>query len=193
MSGFVAVGYFLFGLFFSLLSFVLWTRIALRYFRLSSLHPLNQSLNKLTNPFTMPLSNLFNTSTNKKRLSRYDWACFFVLVLVEILKFTLIGLLFVGAQFPWHLLPVYVLADLIVQPCNLLFYAIIIRVIMSWVNPRWQHPLADLLRLVTEPLLRLGRRIIPDISGFDFSPYIMLIILKVITLFISESLPLHLI
>ena len=64
---------------------------------------------------------------------------------------------------------------------------------MSWINPRWQHPLADLLRLVTEPLLRLGRRIIPDISGFDFSPYVMLIMLKVITLFISESLPMHLI
>ena len=64
----------------------------------------------------------------------------------------------------------YVLADLIIQPCNLLFYAIIIRVIMSYANPGWQHPLADFLRLLTEPLLILGRKIIPDISGFDFSP-----------------------
>ncbi len=191
MSGLIAVGYFLFGLLFSLLSFVLWTRIALRYFRVSSLHPLNLSLNKLLNPITLPLSNLFGA--NKKRLSRYDWACFCLLVLVELLKFSLIGWLFIGARFPWHFLPLYVLADLIAQPCNLLFYAILIRVIMSWINPRWQHPLADLLHLVTEPLLRLGRRIIPDISGFDFSPYVMLIMLKVITLFISESLPLHLI
>ena len=83
----------------------------------------------------------------------------------------------------------YVLADLIIQPCNLLFYAILIRVIMSYVNPKWQHPATDFLRIITEPLLILGRKIIPDISGFDFSPIIMMIILKIITLFIGASLP----
>ena len=46
-----------------------------------------------------------------------------------------------------------------------LFYMILIRVIMSFVNPHWQGPLADFLRLLTEPLLKLGRRVVPDISG----------------------------
>ena len=191
MSGLIAVGYFLFALFFSFLAFVLWTRIALRYFRVSALHPISQTINALTNPVIMPLAHMFPAT--KTRRSRYDWACFSVLVVVELLKFIAIGSLFLGAMLPWSFLPLYTLADLIVQPCNLLFYAIAIRVLMSWVNPRWQHPIADLLRLATEPALNLGRRIIPDISGFDFSPYIILIILKVITLFISASLPLHLI
>ena len=191
MSGLIAVGYFLFALFFSLLAFVLWTRIALRFFRVSSLHPVSQTINTLTNPIIMPLAHMF--AATKTRLSRYDWACFSVLVVVELLKFIAIGSLFLGAMLPWSFLPLYTLADLIVQPCNLLFDASLIRVIMSWVNPQLQNPVADLLRIVTEPALNLGRRIIPDISGFDFSPYIIMVILKLITLFISASLPLHLI
>lgn len=191
MSGLVAVGYFLFALFFSLLSFILWTRIALRYYRVSPLHPISQGINKLSNPIILPLAHRFKT--HKKPPSRYDWPCFSILVMVELLKFIAIGSLFLGAMLPWSFLPLYTLADLIVQPCQLLFYAVIIRVIMSWVNPHWQHPMADVIKRVTDPLLHFGHRLIPDIGGFDFSPFIILILLKMVTLFISASLPLHLI
>ena len=192
MSGLIAVGYFLFALFFSILSFVLWSRIALRYFRVSALHPVCHSINSVTNPIIMPLNHMFG-STSKSRLSRYDWACFCVLVIVELLKFLALGALFLGAMLPWSFLPLYTLADLIVEPLNLLFYAIIIRLIISFINPRWHHPIADLLRLVTEPVLHFGRQFIPNIAGLDFSPYVILVVIKVITLFISASLPLHLI
>lgn len=191
MSGIITVGYFLFSLFFSLLTFVLWARIALRYFRISALHPVSQAVNALTNPVISPLSRVF--PVKKARPNRYDWACFSVLVLVEAVKFIAIGLLFLSAMLPPLYLLLYTLADLVVQPLTLLFYAILIRVVMSWVNPEWVHPIADVLRSVTDPLLRLGRRVIPDISGFDFSPFIMLVSLKIITLFIQASLPLQLI
>ena len=191
MSGLLAVGYFLFALFFSLVSFILWARIALRYYRISPLHPVSQGVMKLSNPIIMPLAHRF--TARKGRLSRYDWPCFSVLVIVELLKFIAIGSLFLGAMLPLSFLPLYTLADLIVQPCNILFYAVVIRVIMSWVNPDWQHPMADVLCRVTDPLFHFGRRIIPDISGFDFSPFVILILLKVITLFITAMLPLHLI
>ena len=190
MIGLIAVGYFLFTVFFSLLTFVLWTRIALRYFHVSSLHPVSQAITGLTNPIITPIAHLL--SLTKTRSSRYDWPCFLLLIVVEFIKFMLIFPLFFGAMLPWIFVPIYIVADLIVQPCDLLFYAVVIRVIMSWVNPRWQHPLADILRLVTEPLFRLGRRIIPDISGFDFSPFLVMILLKVITRFISASLPMQL-
>lgn len=185
MSGLVSVGYFLFSLLFSLLTFVLWTRIALRYFRISALHPVCLAINRLTNPVLAPLSVLFTSKT--KRLSRYDWSCFIALVIVEIAKFITFGWLLLGIFMPIALVVLYVAADLIVQPCDLLFYAILIRVIMSWVNPGWQHPFADVLRHVTKPILQTARRLIPDIAGFDFSPFLALIVLKVITLFISSS------
>jgi YggT family protein len=191
MSGLLAVGYFLFALLFSLLAFVLWTRIALRYYRISVIHPISQTIYSLTNPIVIPFSHMF--PTKKTHPSRYDWPCFCALVIVELLKFIAIGALFLGAMLPLSFLPLYTLADLIVQPCNLLFYAILIRVIMSWVNPNWHHPLADILYRITEPLLQWGRRFVPVIGGIDFSSVVILILLKIITLFISASLPLPLI
>lgn len=188
-SGTVAVGYFLFAFFFSLATFVLWTRIALRYFRISMIHPMSLSINKITHPIIKPFAPMFE---NKMRLSRYDWPCFFVLVLIELLKFIVLGVLLVGAKLPWSFVPVYTLADLIIQPCNLLFYAVIIRVVMSWFNLHWRNPIADILMIITEPLLRWGRHIMPVISGIDCSPMLILLILKIIPLFINASLPLDL-
>lgn len=192
MSGLIAVGYFLFALFFSLISFVLWTRIALRYFRVSTINPISQAIVSLTNPIVIPIAHMFPKPKTTK--SRYDWPCFSILVLVELLKFIAIGTLFLGVKLPWTFLPLYTLADLIVEPCNLLFYALVIRIIMNWTNPRWHHPLVEILRLTTAPLIHAVQKIIPiKSSSFDFSPYVVLVILKIISLYISASLPLHLI
>lgn len=186
MSGLVSVGYFLFSLVFSLLTFILWVRLALRYIRISSLHPMSQTIFRITDPLVKPLKGLFKSSN--LRANRYDWACFTVLIAVEIVKFALIGLLFFSTPPSVIFLLLHVLADLIVQPCNLLFYAIFIRVILSWVNPHLQNPITEILYLLTEPLLRLTRSFIPYFSGIDFSPFVVLIVLKIVTLFISATL-----
>ena len=187
MSGFTAVGFFLFSLFFGVVIYSLWVRIALRYLRISSLTQFSQLIATITDPLVNPFN--FVLKQKYKPGQKYDWMAFGVLILVELIKIITLSLLVFHAIIPVVFLLLYVLADLIIQPCNLLFYAILIRVIMSYASPRWQHPVADFLRLLTEPLLILGRKIIPDISGFDFSPIIMMIILKIITLFISASLP----
>lgn len=187
MSGFATVGYFLFTLFFSVLTFVLWIRFALRYFRISSLHPISQTIDTFTSPIVKPVEGLFKSSNI--RANRYDWACLTVLVAAILLKFILLNMLISGSFPVVPLLLLHTLAELIVQPCNLLFYAILIRVIISWVNPHLQNPLADLLYLFTEPTLRLARGLIPVFSGIDFSPFIVMIGLKIITLFIGASLP----
>lgn len=191
MSGVLEVGYFLFTLIVSLLAFVLWARIALRFFCVSKLHPITQAIDELTNPIVKPVAELF--SKKQSRLGRYDWPCFAVLVLLELVKFIAIGALFLRTRLPWEIVPLYIVADLIVEPCNLLFYAILIRIVMSFINPTWHHPLAHVLQMITDPLLKLGRRLLPNLAGFDISPFIILVVLKIITLFISASLPLRLI
>ncbi len=191
MSGLTAVGFFLVTLLFSLIIFSLWLRIALRYLRVSPLSAFGRLIHSVTNPIVNPLNSLFKIKY--KPGQKYDWVAIGVLVVMEIIKITCLSLLVFHAVLPIPYLILFVLADLIIQPCDLLFYAILFRVIMSFVNPGWQSPIADFLKLLTDPLLRLGRRIVPDISGFDFSPFIIMIILKVITLFITASLPLRLI
>ncbi|KTD43725.1 YggT family protein [Legionella quateirensis] len=191
MSGFTAVGIFLTSLFFGLVLFTLWLRIALRYYRVSALSPFSQLILSITDPVIRPVNSLFKLKYQPGQ--KYDWMAFIILILVEFLKIICLSLLAFHTLMPVVYILLYVLADLIIQPCDLLFYAILIRVIMSYAKPGWQHPVADFLRLLTEPLLILGRKIIPDISGFDFSPIVIMIILKVITLFISASLPWRLI
>jgi len=191
MAGLTTVGFFLVTLLFSIILFVLWLRIILRYFRISNIHPAGKLIFSLTNPILGPIERLFHRGN--KRFSRYDWVSLCMIILVEFIKFILLGLLTYHKIIPFVYLIVLIAADLIVQPCNLLFYALLARVLLDLLNPQWQrHPAADLLKIITDPLIKIGRKIIPNISGFDFGPFIMMIIFKIITLFISASMPLPL-
>lgn len=192
MAGFISVGNFLVTLIFSLILFVLWIKVIIRYFRVSTLHPVSQVIYRFTNPVMGLIDQ--HVYPKSSRLPRYDWVCLGFIVIIECIKFLLLGWLLYRATIPFGWLILFVAGDIIVQPCNLLFYALLIRVILSWVNPHWsRHPAADFLIMITNPAIRLGQKIIPNISGFDFGPFIILIVLKVITLFISASMPLPLI
>jgi YggT family protein len=187
MSGLTSVGLFIISSFFSLLLLSMWIRMALRYFHISSLNPISQLVDTVTGRLVNPVQSLLKLKPQPRK--HYDLATVIVLVFLELLKIALISLLVFHSIMPLAYFLIYMLADLIVQPCDFLFFAVLIRVIMSFVNPAWHGPIPDLLRTLTDPLLKFGRKIIPDISGFDFSPYIILMILKIITLFINSSLP----
>ncbi|KTD74026.1 YggT family protein [Legionella tucsonensis] len=187
MSGLIAVTLFIVSLFFSVVIFSLWLRIALRYLRVSALNPVSQLIYRITNPIVNPIQLI--SKQPYKPGQKYDIPAIITLLLVELLKIICTSLLVLNGLIPIVFIFIYIIADLIIQPCNLLFFAILIRVIMSFINPEWQGPIADFLRLLTEPLLKLGRKIIPDISGFDFSPFIIIALLKIITLFINANLP----
>lgn len=191
MDGLFAAFYFLFSLCFGAATFVLWVRFALRYFHVSTLNPMSQWVYQLTEPVIKPIRHL--TNQLNKNQGRYDWPCLVLLLVIEILKFVLVAGLFFRGHFPWFLIVVYPLADMLIQALNMLLYAILIRVIISWVNPSWRHPFADLLIIVTEPTLHFARRYIPDIAGIDFSPFVILIVIKAVTIFISATIPFHLI
>lgn len=187
MSGINAVALFIVSLFFSLIIFSFWLRIALRYLRVSALHPLSQLTYKMTNPLIHPLQSLLRLSYQPGQ--KLDIPAFVLLIVFEALKIICISLLSFHALLPIAFLFIYVLADLIIQPCDFLFFAILFRVIMSYINPSWQSPIADFLRLLVDPLLNRVRKILPDFAGFDFSPLIIIVLLKMVTLFISASLP----
>ncbi len=186
MNGLMLVSNFLISTLFNLIVMILWLRIVLRYFRVSHLNPLNQLVYQLTNPILGFIERHILSKT--ARLPQYDWVAFSAIVFVEIVKFLLLGYITYQALLPFSQLILLVLASLIIEPCNLLFYALLIRVVLSWLRPDWErHPMASVLILITEPLIRFGHKIVPNISGFDFAPFIMMIILKVITLFISAQ------
>jgi len=67
--------------------------------------------------------------------------------------------------------------------------AIFARVIMSWVPLRLPFGLNDLVWNVTEPVLAPIRRYMPIAGGMDFSPFIALLLIQIITSIILRVLP----
>jgi YggT family protein len=65
---------------------------------------------------------------------------------------------------------------------------VLIQVILSWVNPGAYNPASDLLYKLTEPLLRPARRILPDMSGLDLSPMLVMIGLTLLKMLLMPPL-----
>ena len=70
-----------------------------------------------------------------------------------------------------------------------LVLAIFVRVIMSWVPVRLPLGLSDLVWNVTEPVLAPIRRFMPIAGGMDFSPFIALLLIQIITSILLRVLP----
>ncbi|HEY6202028.1 MAG TPA: YggT family protein [Candidatus Limnocylindria bacterium] len=70
-----------------------------------------------------------------------------------------------------------------------LVVAIFVRVIMSWVPMRLPLGLSELVWNVTEPVLAPIRRYMPIAGGMDFSPFIALLLIQIITSIILRVLP----
>jgi YggT family protein len=49
------------------------------------------------------------------------------------------------------------------------------RVLMSWIDPRFEKPLGQFLYSLTEPFLAPIRRILPQTGTFDLSPLVLLL------------------
>ncbi|HUG07152.1 MAG: YggT family protein [Chloroflexota bacterium] len=70
-----------------------------------------------------------------------------------------------------------------------LVLAIFARVIMSWVPIRLPLGLNELVWNVTEPVLAPIRRFMPMAGGFDFSPFVALLLIQIIASIILRLLP----
>ena len=72
---------------------------------------------------------------------------------------------------------------------TILTWVIIIRALISWVNPDPYNVIVQILHRVTEPILAPIRRIIPMHNvGLDISPIIAILLLWFVRLFIVNSL-----
>ncbi len=79
------------------------------------------------------------------------------------------------------------LAYILNSVLEILFWIILIRALISWVNPDPYNPIVRFLDTVTEPILSPIRRVVPPI-GLDFSPLIAILVIKFIQIFLVGSL-----
>lgn len=72
---------------------------------------------------------------------------------------------------------------------NVFVFAVFARAILSWVNPGTFNAAAAILATLTEPLLDLCRKIVPDMGGMDLSPLAALLFLQLVKMVLLP--PLH--
>lgn len=73
---------------------------------------------------------------------------------------------------------------------DVFFYAILLQVILSWVNPH--TPVSGVLDALTKPILSPIRRLIPASNGLDFSPLVALILLQMLSISVFKTLEMQL-
>jgi YggT family protein len=146
-------------------------------------NPISQFLVALTNPLLIPLRRII------PGLMGVDLASLVLLLALQLLEVYVLSWL---KDLPVTMLPLVLasLVSLVRLTINVYFYAILIRVILSWFMPYGmrQNPAGDLLVSLTEPLMRPARRLIPAIGGLDLSPIVVLVGLQLLQLALSHLL-----
>jgi len=71
---------------------------------------------------------------------------------------------------------------------TILWWLILIRALISWVNPDPFNPIVQFLYHTTEPILSPLRRIIPPLSGIDISPLIAFLLIVFLKSFLINTL-----
>ena len=66
------------------------------------------------------------------------------------------------------------------QLIDLYTVVVFVAVIISWLQLPPHNPIVRYTRMLTEPLLAPIRRILPPAGGLDFSPMVLLILLRII-------------
>ena len=71
---------------------------------------------------------------------------------------------------------------------NMYMWVVIVRVLISWINPDPYNPIVQFLRAVTDPAIEAVRRFVPNFlwsTGLDFTPLILIVLLQVLMEFLK--------
>jgi YggT family protein len=78
---------------------------------------------------------------------------------------------------------------IVISLLNIYMWIVIIRVLISWINPDPYNPIVQFLRGVTDPAIDAVRRIVPGFlwsTGLDFTPLILIILIQVVIMFLKS-------
>lgn len=146
-------------------------------------NPLAQAILKLTSPVVIPVRRVVPP------IGRVDTATVLVAFVIQYVTILLL-LLIMGISAGFAVIATTSVVNLVVLSLYLFVFAIIIRVILSWISPAGYNPGMAIIRNLTDPVLRPFRRIFPTLGGIDVSPIFAIILLMAATIIVSGFKPL---
>ncbi len=157
---------------------VLLLRFFLPLFGADFRNPLAQAILKLTSPLIIPLRRIFPA------IGRIDTATVIVAFAIQYVAILVI-LLVSGESAPMWAIALSSLQSLLLLTVRLFIFAIIIRVILSWIAPQGYNPALAVIYTLTDPVLRPFQRVIPPLGGIDLSPLFAIIGLTALSIIVA--------
>ena len=158
---------------------VLLLRFLLPWMRVNFNNPISQAILRLTSPLVIPVRRILPP------IGKIDTATVVVAFGVQYLTILIIVLIL---RVPPSILPIAVTAavNLVILTLRLFVFAIIIRIILSWLSGGGAYnPAIAIIDAITEPVLRPFRRLVPPVGGLDISPIFAIILLSAAAMLIS--------
>ena len=148
-------------------------------------NPLAHAILQLTSPVVIPLRRIVPA------MGRLDTATILVAFIIQYITILLL-LLILGHTAGFVAIAVTAVVNLVALSLYMLVFAIIIRVILSWVAPPGYNPAMAIIMTLTDRVLRPFRRLIPNVGGLDISPVFAIILLMAATIIVNGLKPLSL-
>ena len=170
-------GSYLISTLFGLYIIIVLLRFLLQVVRADFYNPLSQFIVKATSPVLNPLRRIipgmFGLDVSSLILA------YILQVIENALLFAVRGISVNPILLFWHSI-----GSLLTLVLYIYFFAIIVQIIISWVNPGTYNPATALIHHITEPVMRPARRILPPFSGFDLSPILVFIVLNLLLMLV---------
>ena len=163
--------------------FVLLLRLWLPWLGADFRNPIAQAILKLTSPVVIPLRRIVPP------IGRLDTATVLVAFIIQYLTIVVL-LMIMGRSAGIAPIAITSLVNLVLLSLRLFLFAIIVRVILSWIAPAGYNPALAIIHTLTDRILRPFRRVIPPMGGLDLSPLFALILLMAVIIIVDGLKPL---
>ena len=157
---------------FSLYILAVLLRFLLQWSGADFYNPISRLLVKVTHP---PLRLMRRCVPS---IGRIDTSSLILMLSLQMLADLSIRLLLNGEIINIGALALTSIAQLVSMLFNVWVFAIFARAILSWFNPGSFYATTSILTTLSEPLLNVIRRMIPDLGGIDLSPLVALMFLQ---------------
>lgn len=169
----------------NLLTLVFLLRFFMQLLRAPFANPLGLMVMTLTDFAVKPARKLIPS------FKKIDLSTLFLAIVTQLLlQISLLILrgfpLMVAGEAPWLGFVGLSLLGVLRTALDVFFYAILLQVILSWVNP--YTAVSGVLNALTKPVLDPIRKIVPNAGGIDFSPLVALIFIQMIHVSVLKTL-----
>ncbi|MDZ7842314.1 MAG: YggT family protein [Gammaproteobacteria bacterium] len=167
---------------FGLYILVVLIRFLLQWLRADFYNPVSQFVITVTNPPVRFFRGFIPVFRN------IDFAAVVLLLVLSMIKSWLLFSM-IGHPSTVQGLLVYSIGELLQLTVYVFIFAILIRVVLSWIAPQQGYnPALRLLYDLTEPVMEPARRLIPPIAMLDISPIVVFIFLYLTLMLIVQPI-----